>query len=132
MALTTAHSRRTRFALALTTTFVLAFASVLTAFANVTLTQLNTDPYTNATSQHKTEVEPDSFSFGSTIVSAVQVGRFNDGGASNIGWATSTNNGTTWHGGFLPNTTVYATPAGCFDRVSDPSVTYDSAHKQWM
>src|SRR5947209_6710808 len=35
--------------------------------ANVTLTTLNTDPYGNTTSQHKTEVEPDSFSFGSTI-----------------------------------------------------------------
>lgn len=113
--------------------FIFAFSS--TAFASVTaqsLFQISSDPYTNSTSQHQTEVEPDSYSHGSTIVSATQVGRFNDGGASNIGWATSTDNGATWHGGFLPDTTVYATPAGSFDRVSDPSVTYDAAHKLWM
>jgi hypothetical protein len=132
MALTTAHSRRTRFALALTTTFILAFASVLTAFANVTLTQLNTDPYTNATSQHKTEVEPDSFSFGSTIVSAVQVGRFNDGGASNIGWATSTNGGSSWTNGQLPGLTVFSSPAGPYNRATDPAVAYDAAHNVWL
>ena len=116
-------------------TLVFIFTLTSTAFASVTPGspfQISSDPYTNSTSQHQTEVEPDSYSYGSTIVSATQVGRFNDGGASNIGWATSTDNGTTWHGGFLPNTTVYATPAGTFDRVSDPSVTYDSAHKQWM
>src|SRR5690348_8059625 len=106
-----------------------------TAFASVTAQtpfQISSDPYTNSTSQHQTEVEPDSYSNGSTIVSATQVGRFNDGGASNVGWATSTDNGATWHGGFLPGTTVYATPAGSYDRVSDPSVTYDAAHNLWM
>src|SRR6266566_2965736 len=116
-------------------TLVLIFTLSSTAFASVTTGspfQISSDPYTNSTSQHQAEVEPDSYSNGSTIVSATQVGRFNDGGASNIGWATSTDNGTTWHGGFLPNTTVYATPAGTFDRVSDPSVTYDAAHKHWM
>jgi hypothetical protein len=94
--------------------------------------QLSSDPYTNTTSQHQTEVEPDSYSNGSTIVSAIQVGRFTDGGASNIGWATSTDNGTTWKNGFLPGTTVYATPAGQYERVSDPSVAYDAAHHAWM
>src|SRR5215471_14196274 len=115
--------------------FVFIFTFSSTAFASVTaqsLFQISRDPYTNSTSQHQTEVEPDSYSNGSTIVSATQVGRFNDGGASNIGWATSTDNGTTWHGGFLPNTTVNATPAGTYDRVSDPSVAYDAAHKLWM
>jgi len=113
--------------------FIFTFSSI--AFAAVTaqsLFQISSDPYTNSTSQHQTEVEPDSYSNGSTIVSATQVGRFNDGGSSNIGWITSTDNGATWHGGFLPNTTVYATPAGSFDRVSDPSVSYDAAHKLWM
>jgi hypothetical protein len=114
---------------------VLIFTLSSPAFASVTaqsLFQISSDPYTNSTSQHQTEVEPDSYSNGSTIVSATQVGRFNDGGASNIGWATSTDNGATWHGGFLPNTTVYATPAGSFDRVSDPSVVYDASHKDWI
>ena len=115
--------------------FVFIFTFSSTAFASVTaqtLFQISRDPYTNSTSQHQTEVEPDSYSNGSTIVSATQVGRFNDGGSSNIGWATSTDNGATWHGGFLPDTTVYATPAGAYDRVSDPTVAYDAAHKLWM
>jgi hypothetical protein len=106
--------------------------SSATFAAGSSLNQISSDPYTNSTSQHQTEVEPDSYSNGSTIVAATQVGRFTDGGASNIGWATSTDNGTTWHGSFLPNTTVNATPAGTYDRVSDPSVAYDAAHKLWM
>jgi hypothetical protein len=94
--------------------------------------QISSDPYTNSTSQHQTEVEPDSYSYGSTSVVAIQVGRFTNGGASNIGWETSTDNGTTWKNGFLPNTTIYATPTGPYDRLSDPSVTYDAAHQRWM
>src|SRR5215469_14898145 len=120
---------------ALFTALVLGILSSSVLFASAAGSsppQLSSDPYTNSTSQHQTEVEPDSYSNGSTIVSATQVGRFTDGGASNIGWATSSDNGTTWHGGFLPNTTVYATPAGTYDRVSDPSVAYDAAHKLWM
>src|SRR5437899_9626117 len=86
-------------------TLVLAITLSASASASVrasSLFQISSDPYTNSTSQHQTEVEPDSYSNGSTIVSATQVGRFNDGGASNIGWATSTDNGTTWHGGSCP------------------------------
>ena len=66
------------------------------ASAAVPLTQMSSDPFTNTTSQHRTEVEPDTFSFGQTIVSAFQVGRFFDGGASDIGLATSTNGGASW------------------------------------
>jgi BNR repeat-like domain len=120
---------------ALITTLVLSVALSSAAFASVagsSLFQISSDPYTNSTSQHQTEVEPDSYSNGSTIIAATQVGRFTDGGASNIGWSTSTDNGTTWQGGFLPNTTVNATPPGKYDRVSDPSVTYDAAHRRWM
>src|SRR5256885_161040 len=119
--------------LALTLAFSIALRSTVTAATpGIALSQLSSDPYTNTTSQHQTEVEPDSYSNGATIVAATQVGRFNDGGASNIGWATSTDNGATWQKGFLPGTTVFATPAGQFDRVSDPSVSYDAAHKLWM
>ena len=107
-------------------------SAVAGASPSVTLVKLSTDPYTNGTSQHKTEVEPDSFAFGSTIVMAFQVGRFTDGGASNIGWATSTDNGATWTNGFLPGTTVFATPAGPYGRVSDPSVAYDKKHDAWI
>src|SRR5579864_8401751 len=95
-------------------------AAVFASAAGSSPLQLSSDPYTNTTSQHQTEVEPDSYSNGSTIVTAVQVGRFSDGGASDVGWANSTDNGTTWKSGFLPGTTVYATPAGQYDRVSDP------------
>ena len=115
--------------------FILVFTlstSVFAALAGRALLQVSTDPYTNSTSQHQTEVEPDSYSNGSTIVAATQVGRFTDGGASNIGWATSTDNGTTWKNGFLPDTTVYATPPGSYDRLSDPAVVYDAAHQHWI
>jgi len=94
------------------------------------LTQISSDPYTNKTSQHKTEVEPDSFAFGNTVVAAFKVGRYFKGGASNIGWATSINSGRTWTHGFLPGTTVYA--GGPYAQVSDPSVAYDAMHNVWM
>jgi len=95
-----------------------------------TLTRLSSDPYTNTTSQHATEVEPDTFAAGSTIVSAFQVGRFFDGGSSNIGWARSADGGGTWTNGFLPGITTVA--GGSFARVSDPSVAYDAAHGVWL
>src|SRR5258708_5759539 len=133
------YSRRTRATLALTFTFAtLALFYILSTTLHTASAsgggslQLSTDPYTNSTRQHKTEVEPDTYSFNSTIVSAFQVGRFTNGGGSNTGWATSTDNGTTWANGFLPGTTVYATPAGTYARISDPSVTYDARHKTWM
>jgi hypothetical protein len=49
-------------------------AAATPASANVAVTQVSTDPYTDAQAQHRTEVEPDTFAFGSTIVSAFQVG----------------------------------------------------------
>jgi hypothetical protein len=117
--------------LALVVCFALSSAVFAVGPADPPL-QISSDPYTNSTSQHQTEVEPDSYSYGSTIVAAIQVARFTDGGASNIGWDTSTDNGTTWKNGFLPNTTVYATPSGPYERLSDPSVTYDAAHQRWI
>ena len=96
------------------------------------LTQISSDPYTNTTSNHKTQVEPDTFAFGKTIVATFQSGRFFDGGASNIGFATSTNAGETWTHGFLPSSTVYASPPGIYLRASDPSVAYDANHKVWI
>jgi hypothetical protein len=91
---------------------------------------LSSDPYTNTSSQHQTEVEPASFSFGSTIVTAFQAGRFVDAASSNIGWATSLDKGATWKNGFLPGTTHFV--GGPYTRISDPSVAYDSAHKTWI
>jgi hypothetical protein len=100
------------------------------AHANVAVTQIGVDPFTNTTSQHKTIVEPDTFGFGSTIVAAAQYGRFFDGGASDIGFATSTNNGGAWVGGTLPGITTFA--GGTYDRVSDPAVAYDARHDVWL
>src|ERR671924_123390 len=107
-------------------------ASTVTSYA-AGLTQISSDPYSNTDSNHKTQVEPDTFAFGNTIVAAFQSGRFFDGGASNIGFATSTNGGETWTHGFLPGTTVFATPPGPskYHRTSDPSVAYDAKHKVW-
>src|SRR3954447_13413152 len=94
-------------AIALATAAVVAvqLVTTTTAYANVALTGVSTDPYTDAQAQHHSEVEPDTFSFGSTIVSAFQVGRVSGGGSSNIGFATSTNGGSTWTHGFLPGIT---------------------------
>jgi len=106
-------------------------AYVPAAQANVALTQLSTDPFTNTTSQHQTEVEPDTFSSGSTIVSAFQTGRFTDGGSSDTCWATSTNSGSTWTNGCLPGITTFL-GGGPYARISDPSVAFDQSHNTWM
>ncbi len=117
---------------ALILSLVSAIASRVTSHAAETLTQISSDPYTNLTSNHKTEVEPDTFAFGNTIVSTFQVGRFFDGGASNIGFSTSTNGGETFTRGFLPSSTVFATPPGIYPRASDPSVAFDPKHNVWI
>ena len=123
---------RFRTVLAVFFAFGLTLASSLLAFASVPIVQISSDPYTNSTSQHKTMVEPDTYSFGSTLVSAIQSGRFPNGGSSNIGWATSTNGGTSWTNGFLPGTTIYATPVGTYTAISDPTVAFDPAHNTWI
>jgi hypothetical protein len=117
---------------ALVVSVLLVIASTGLAFAAVPIVQLSTDPYTNTTSQHQTEVEPDTFASGSTIVSAFQVGRFTDGGSSNIGFATSTNSGSSWTNGFLPGITKIVNPANPYDRVSDPAVAFDARHNVWI
>jgi hypothetical protein len=110
-----------------------ALVAVTPVLANGgTLVQISGDPYTNPGSQHSTQVEPDTFSYGSTVVSAFQTGRFFTGGASNIGFATSLDSGHTWHQGFLPGTTAFASPAGKYERVSDPSVAFDARDDVWL
>src|SRR3954451_5740715 len=76
------------------------------ASANVPVTRISSDPFTKKTSQHATEVEPDTFANGSTVVAAFQVGRFFNGGASDIGWSRSGDGGATWTHGFLPGLTA--------------------------
>ncbi len=117
-------------------TYVLVLAVLVTltgaAQAQIKLEKLSTDTFHNSSTQHATEVEPDTYSFGSMIVSAFQVGRrYANGGASDIGFATSTNGGSTWKNGFLPGMTTFY-KGGKYPAVSDPSVVYDSQHAVWL
>jgi BNR repeat-like domain len=105
--------------------------------ANLALTQISADPFTNSGSQHATEVEPDTFSNGNTIVSAFQVGRISGGGSADIGYSTSTDGGATWGRGFLKGITSYVGRGGeggggSFGAVSDPSVAFDAKHNVWL
>jgi hypothetical protein len=93
------------------------------------LTQIDTDPFTSG-SQHATVVEPDTFAAGNTVVSVAQNGRFFNGGASGLGWSTSSDGGTNWQHGTLPGITVYQ--GGAFSRASDPAVAYDARHGTWL
>src|SRR5919197_4196993 len=107
------------------------------ARANVPLTRVSADPFTNTASQHATEVEPDTFAFGSTVVAAYQVGRFFNGGASDIGYARSLDGGASWSvssflSGLTFNAGPFANPDGPFERVSDPSVAFDARHGVWL
>ncbi len=110
------------------------FAVLLTQLslnAQLPTTKLSTDTFHNTTSAHATEVEPSTFSNGLTIVTAFQIGRFTDGGASDIGFSTSKDGGSTWTFGNLPGITKLE-GSGTYDRASDPSVTYDAKHKKWL
>jgi hypothetical protein len=102
------------------------------AGANVRVKIVSNDPFTNTDSFHRTEVEPDTYAFGNTIVSVYQVGRYTDGGADDIGFATSTNAGVSWTSGILPSLTVWSTPSGPYKRATDPAVAYDAKHGVWM
>jgi hypothetical protein len=106
------------------------------ATANVPLTRISSDPFANTGSQHATEVEPDTFANGSTIVSAFQVGRFFDGGGTDIGFSRSSDGGSTWTSGFLPGLTATSGLQGStgapYERVSDASVAYDAKHGTWL
>jgi hypothetical protein len=101
-------------------------------------THISTDPFSqatcraSATTNHQTEVEPDTFSNGSTIVATYQVGRIFDGGACAVGFATSTNNGATWTSGLLPGITKWTTVRGPNDRATDASVAFDARHNVWL
>src|SRR4051812_6262654 len=120
-------SQPARFTVALSLTLLLALSTTLVAFAATV--DIGIDPFTQATchgsaaTNHHANVEPDSFSNGSTIVAAYQVGRIFDGGACAIGFSTSTDNGATWTGptgatGLLPGITKW-TGGGTFDRATD-------------
>jgi len=95
--------------------------------------QISVDPLTNAPSQHATQVEPDTFAFGRTVVAAFQNGRNFPGSSAAIGVSVSHNGGHSWRSrSFLPALTVFAQPAGPFVAATDPSVAYDARHHRWL
>jgi hypothetical protein len=59
-----------------------------------------------------------------------------NGGATDIGFATSTDGGLTYTHGFLPGLTATSgvgnSTGAPFERVSDPSVAFDAKHKVWL
>ncbi|HSY03137.1 MAG TPA: sialidase family protein [Acidobacteriaceae bacterium] len=95
------------------------------------LTQVSSDPFTVGPGQHATEVEPHMLANGNTLVAAFQTGRIGPGGSTDIGWATSSDGGTTWTHGFLPGLTT-GEGSGPYDAASDPAVAYDAKHGVWM
>jgi BNR repeat-like domain len=102
------------------------------AAAAVPLTQIGSDPFSNPQSQHRTLVEPDTFAFGSTMVAVYQSGRYFNGGASGIGFSTSTDGGASWTAGVLPGLTVHQSPPGPYRRATDPAIAYDAQHNVWL
>ncbi|MEP6977740.1 MAG: exo-alpha-sialidase [Thermoleophilia bacterium] len=92
--------------------------------------RISRDPIRGDAADHATEVEPDSLSVGSKVVATFQVGRYADGGASAIGFATSADAGRTWRFGLLPGLTQAR--GGRYPRASDPVVAYDAKHGVWL
>ena len=101
------------------------------AHAQFTLVKVSGDLFQNSYSQHRSEVEPHTFAWGSTLVSAFQVARVSDGGGADVGFATSTDGGKTWTPGYLPGLTSNY-KGGSFSAASDPAVAYDAKHGVWM
>jgi len=77
-----------------------------------------------AAPQKNTQVEPDSFAWGSKIVIAFQRWRIVDGGAGALGWETSADGGAHWRAGILP--------LGGYEAASDAVVAFDAAHHVWL
>jgi hypothetical protein len=118
-------------------TLLVAFtiSLVLTAPAQAqSLAKISTDTFTNSDSTHRTEVEPDTFAWGNTIVSAFHVARRPGSigwGSADVGFSTSTNGGVSWTHGSLPGLTVNY-EGGTYGAAADPSVAYDAKHGQWL
>ena len=112
---------------------VLAVGLLFSGFApaQIALTQLSQDTFTDPASQHDSEVEPSAFTNGSTIVTAFQVARIFGGGGADIGFATSTDGGKTWTNGYLPGITIYE-GNGTAQAASDAAVAYDALHNVWL
>jgi hypothetical protein len=123
-------SRRNRWSF-LAAALSLAFLLSVPAQAQFALVKLSEDNFNNNDSRHRTEVEPHTFAYGSTIVAAFQVARVFAGGGADIGFATSKDAGTTWTSGYLPGLTINY-QGGTFTAASDAAVAYDLKHNVWL
>jgi hypothetical protein len=120
--------------LTLMLTLATSLALALPASAQSALVKISTDSFTNSDSDHKTEVEPDTFAWGNTIVSAFHIARRPGSigwGSADVGFSTSTNGGVSWSYGSLPGLTVNYKD-GTYGAAADPSVAYDAKHGEWL
>src|SRR3954451_23342264 len=104
------------------------------------LNQIHQDPFADGIGYHASEEEPSIASWGDTIVASYQVGRIYDGGASDIGFSTSTNGGESWKQGELPLTVQGGGPSAPtadapyypLTRGSDTVVAYNARYQEWL
>ena len=112
------------------------FALAAAASANVPLTRVSADPFTNPTSQHATEVEPDTFAFGVDRPCHLPGGPvLQRRGLRHRLCPFNRRRRDLGHSSFLPGLTFNAAvldPSNPFERVSDPSVAYDATHNTWL
>jgi len=101
------------------------------AEASADTVQISSDPFDNSSSQHMTEVEPQIYANGSTIVATFQQGRIFGGGCADIGFATSTDSGVSWQQGSLPGLTIWA-GGDRYESVTDTSLAYNAAFGLWL
>jgi hypothetical protein len=125
------HSRRNRFVFFAALACAISPAMAAPLQAQFSLVKISSDSFHNSDSQHKTEVEPDTYSWGSTMVAAFQVARISGGGGADLGFSTSTDGGKTWTFGYLPGLTVNY-KNGSYQAASDASVVYDAKHGVWL
>ena len=103
------------------------------ASAAAPLQQIASDPSTGGGAQHASTADNHQAVWNDTIVSVFQVARA--AGCScglYMGWATSTNGGTSWQSGIMPNLTASSLSGGPHHRITDAAVAYDAAHGVWL
>jgi hypothetical protein len=110
------------------------------ANAPFNLKDIHQDPFADGIGYHQSDLEPSIASHGKTIVATFQVGRVYDGGASDIGFSTSTNGGKSWTKGELPLTVQGGGPSQPtadapyypLTRGSDTVVAYNARFDEWL
>lgn len=111
--------------------FIMAFATAGSAEPSGPLTRVSQDQLQDSIGFHHFEAQPSLAASGKTLVGVFEVGRAYNGGASAVGWGTSTNGGKSWKHGLLPATALSGGPAGTW-RAADPSVAADVRYGKWI